>query len=68
MVGRYSSSKNKYDKVELKMMSINNNSAPRVAVVTGAAGSIGRVVAKKLGKEGWKVAGIDLNRANVDLF
>ena len=50
------------------MMSTNSNLTPRVAVVTGAAGSVGRAVAGRLGKEGWKVAGIDLNRAIVDLF
>lgn len=37
-------------------------------MVTGAAGSIGSAVARRLGSEGWKVAGIDLNKANVDLF
>jgi NADP-dependent 3-hydroxy acid dehydrogenase YdfG len=53
---------------ELKMMSIKNNSAPSVAMVTGAAGTIGSAVVRRLGNEGWKVAGIDLNRANADLF
>ena len=53
---------------ETKMMSINSNSIPRVALVTGAAGSIGRAVVRRLGSEGWKVAGIDLNKADVDLF
>ena len=50
------------------MMPVKNNSAPRVAMVTGAAGSIGGTVARNLSMVGWKVAGIDLNRANVDLF
>jgi len=50
------------------MMPVKNNSAPRVAMVTGAAGSIGGAVAGRLAKEGWKVAGVDLHRVNVDLF
>jgi len=49
-------------------MSIKNNSAPRVAMVTGAAGSIGSAVVGRMKAEGWKIAGIDLNRANADLF
>ena len=44
------------------------NPASPVAVVTGAAGTIGRVVADRLSSEGWKVAGIDLKKADVDLF
>ena len=45
-----------------------NNSASRVAMVTGAAGSLGRAVVRRLGSDGWKVAGVDLKKANVDLF
>jgi NAD(P)-dependent dehydrogenase (short-subunit alcohol dehydrogenase family) len=50
------------------MMPVKNNSAPRVALVTGAAGSIGSSVVKSLSREGWKVAGIDLKKADADLF
>ena len=50
------------------MMSIKINSISRVAMVTGAAGTVGRTVSRSLGREGWQVAGIDLNRANTDLF
>jgi NAD(P)-dependent dehydrogenase (short-subunit alcohol dehydrogenase family) len=50
------------------MMPVKNNSAPRVAMVTGAAGSIGSSVVKRLSHEGWKVAGIDLKKADADLF
>ena len=49
-------------------MSINYSSIPRVAMVTGAAGSIGSSVVKRLSSEGWKVAGVDLNSGNADLF
>jgi len=49
-------------------MSINSKSIPRVALVTGAAGSIGRTVVGRMGREGWKVAGVDLNPADADLF
>ena len=49
-------------------MSNKINPASPVAVVTGAAGTIGRVVADRLSSEGWKVAGIDLKKADVDLF
>jgi len=34
---------------------------PRVALVTGAAGRIGRGVVKRLASAGWRVAGIDRN-------
>jgi len=50
------------------MMPVKNNSAPRVAMVTGAAGSIGSSVVKSLSHEGWKVGGIDLKNADADLF
>ena len=36
--------------------------------MTGAAGSVGTGVVKRLSREGWKVAGIDLNKADADLF
>ena len=49
-------------------MSINYSSASQVALVTGAAGSTGSSVVKRLSNEGWKVAGIDLKKADVDLF
>ncbi|MCP4627944.1 MAG: SDR family NAD(P)-dependent oxidoreductase [bacterium] len=49
-------------------MSIKSNSPPRVALVTGAAGSIGSSVVKRLSHEGWKIAGIDLKKADADLF
>ena len=49
-------------------MSIKSNSPPRVALVTGAAGSIGSSVVKRLSHEGWKVAGIDLKKADAELF
>ena len=50
------------------MMSYKNDSIPRVAMVTGAAGSIGSAVVRRLGSEGWKVAGIDLKKADADPF
>lgn len=43
-----------------------NGNAPRTAVVTGAAGTIGSVVVKRLAAEGWRVAGIDLRDTNTD--
>jgi len=49
-------------------MSSNSKSIPRVALVTGAAGAIGRTVVGNLASEGWQVAGIDLNPADADLF
>jgi NAD(P)-dependent dehydrogenase (short-subunit alcohol dehydrogenase family) len=52
----------------IKSMPIRNSSAAGVAMVTGAAGSIGSAVVRRLGNEGWKVAGIDLKKANADLF
>lgn len=41
------------------MASNKNSLAPRVALVTGAAGRIGQAVVKQLAAAGWKVAGID---------
>jgi NAD(P)-dependent dehydrogenase (short-subunit alcohol dehydrogenase family) len=43
-----------------------NGNAPRTAVVTGAAGTIGSAVVKRLAAEGWRVAGIDLRDTNAD--
>lgn len=37
-------------------------------MVTGAAGAVGSSIVGKLGNEGWKVAGIDLEEAKADLF
>jgi 2-hydroxycyclohexanecarboxyl-CoA dehydrogenase len=41
------------------MASDKDSSRPRVALVTGAAGKIGRAVVKRLASAGWRVAGID---------
>jgi NAD(P)-dependent dehydrogenase (short-subunit alcohol dehydrogenase family) len=51
-----------------KAMNTGYRSMSRVAMITGAAGSIGRAVAGRLGEDGWKVAGVDLNKADADLF
>ncbi len=39
----------------------------RVALVTGAAGSIGSSVVRRLSADGWKVAGIDLKENSAEL-
>jgi len=49
-------------------MSFNTKSNTPVALVTGAAGAVGRTVVESLGSEGWKVAGVDINPADADLF
>lgn len=38
-----------------------------VAFITGAAGAIGSAVARRLSKDGWKIAGLDLRRSSVEL-
>lgn len=37
----------------------------RVAIVTGAAGGIGRAIARRLLGEGWRLGAVDLNRAGL---
>lgn len=37
----------------------------RVAIVTGAAGGIGRVIVRRLLAEGWRVGAVDLKRADL---
>lgn len=49
------------------MASDKDSCRPRVAVVTGAAGKIGRAVVERLASAGWKVAGIDRKANNADL-
>jgi len=49
------------------MASDKDISRPRVALVTGAAGRIGRAVVKRLASAGWKVAGIDRKANNAEL-
>jgi NAD(P)-dependent dehydrogenase (short-subunit alcohol dehydrogenase family) len=43
-----------------------NRKAQHTAVVTGAAGTIGRAVVRRLAAEGWQVAGIDLRDTPTD--
>ena len=49
-------------------MEVSSKPDRRIAMVTGAAGAIGSAIAGKLGNEGWKVAGLDLDEAKADLF
>jgi 2-hydroxycyclohexanecarboxyl-CoA dehydrogenase len=49
------------------MASDKKSSSPRVALVTGAGGRIGRAVVKRLTAAGWKVAGIDRKANNAEL-
>jgi NAD(P)-dependent dehydrogenase (short-subunit alcohol dehydrogenase family) len=44
-----------------------SDDARRVAMVTGAAGTIGDTVVKRLIAEGWGVAGVDLKPSKADL-
>jgi NAD(P)-dependent dehydrogenase (short-subunit alcohol dehydrogenase family) len=49
-------------------MAINKNSdASRIALVTGAAGTVGSAVVRRLAGDGWKVAGVDLEPCEADL-
>jgi len=38
-----------------------------VAFITGAAGTIGNTVVRRLSKDGWKIAGIDLRKSRAEL-
>jgi 2-hydroxycyclohexanecarboxyl-CoA dehydrogenase len=40
---------------------------PDVAIVTGAASGIGAVVSARLAEQGWRVAGLDLERSDTEL-
>lgn len=44
-----------------------NDTGPRVAIVTGAAGTIGGAVVRRLADDGWRVAGIDLKKCDAEL-
>ena len=49
------------------MASDKDSFRPRVALVTGAAGKIGRAVVKRLVSAGWRVAGIDRKANHAEL-
>ena len=49
------------------MANDKNNNAPRVALVTGAAGTIGRAVIRSMPADDWRVAGVDLKPSEADL-
>ena len=49
------------------MSTDKNHSQPRVALVTGAAGTVGSVVVRRLIADGWRVAGVDLENSVADL-
>jgi NAD(P)-dependent dehydrogenase (short-subunit alcohol dehydrogenase family) len=43
-----------------------SGAGPEVALVTGAAGSIGSAVARRLGEDGWRVALVDIDGDGLD--
>ena len=48
-------------------MELPSKNVGGVAFITGAAGVIGNTVARRLSKDGWKIAGLDLRRSSVGL-
>ncbi len=49
------------------MANDKSSNAPRVALVTGAAGTIGSAVIRWMIADGWRVAGVDLKQSEADL-
>ena len=49
------------------MANHKSSNAPHVALVTGAAGSIGRAVIRSMLADGWRVAGVDLKQSEANL-
>jgi NADP-dependent 3-hydroxy acid dehydrogenase YdfG len=49
------------------MANDKSSTVPRVALVTGAAGTIGRAVIRWMIADGWRVAGVDLKQSEADL-